>query len=102
MSAVHQAAALLAEIQRRKRLRDLVRQAGYSAAAADEWVPRADITRAVAALTGTHASSFALGTELRQFLLVEGWRERRIGSGWQWRAVYVKPRHRHHLKPPAP
>jgi hypothetical protein len=80
-------AELLAEIKRRHRLRDLVARAGYQRSTDDEWVERADVTRAVAKLTGEPLDSKRLGSELKQFLLLEGWRQRRSGPrGWMWNA----------------
>lgn len=82
--------ALLDEIDRADRLRELVARAGY---AKDDraWILRSEVTAAVAALVDTDPRSQAFSRSLRQFLLGEGWRERRIGSGWQWRAALVKP-----------
>jgi hypothetical protein len=85
-------AAVIEEIARRDRLRELVAQAGYVQDRANppSWVSRAAITRAVATLTGDAPNSKGLGAELRQFLLAEGWRERRHGvHGDQWRARKV-------------
>lgn len=87
MTAENHAAALLAEIKRRNRLRDLVHQAGYSPSTGDAWVLRSEVTKAVAALINVGHVSFSLGADLRRFLLAEGWMERRTGKGWQWRAV---------------
>lgn len=85
-------AAVIEEIARRDRLRELVAKAGYVQDRSNppSWVSRADLTRAVARLTGDAPNSTSLGAELRQFLLAEGWRERRHGlHGEQWRARKV-------------
>lgn len=94
-------AAVIEEIARRDRLRELVAQAGYVQDRGNppSWVSRADVTRAVARLTGDVPGK-GLGAELRQFLLAEGWRERRHGvHGDQWRARKVA---RVAAKPPQP
>lgn len=85
-------AAVIEEIARRDRLRELVAQAGYCQDRGNpaSWVNQPAITRAVARLTGDVPNSTSLGAELRQFLLAEGWRERRHGDhGRQWRARKV-------------
>jgi hypothetical protein len=85
-------AAVIEEIGRRDRLRDLVHRAGFvqDRGTPPQWVNQPAITRAVARLTGQAPNSTSLGAELRQFLLAEGWLERRHGDhGKQWRARKV-------------
>lgn len=85
-------AAVIEEIARRDRLRELVAKAGYcqDRASPPSWVGKADLTRAVARITGDAPNSKGLGAELRQFLLAEGWVGRRHGAhGDQWRARKV-------------
>ena len=80
-------AAIIAEIGRRDRLRQLVSQAGFERHAS-EWIRRSDVTLAVAEALDVSPSRY-LGGEIRALLLEDGWRERRYEGVWQWRARRV-------------
>jgi hypothetical protein len=82
-------AEVIEEFKRRDRLRKLVAQAGFSKSETT-WVRRSALTREVAKLLGLHPRSVSLGRELRQFLLADGWKERRMGDGEYWRARSVR------------
>lgn len=74
-------ASLLAEVGRRARLRKLVERAGVKRddlASPRQCVRQVDLHREVAALAGEEPSH-EFARELRQFLLLEGWKERRDG-----------------------
>ena len=76
---------MLTELGMRERMRRAVRAAGY-VADASAWVPRSDVTAAVARVLGESAESNSLRVALRRLLVADGWRERRVEGGWQWRA----------------